>query len=69
MYTRRGCQLCDEARELLVAHELAPELVDVDDDPALRERFGALVPVVEIDGRIRFRGRVEPVLLRRLLRR
>jgi hypothetical protein len=25
------------------------------------------VPVVEIDGRIRFRGRVEPVLLRRLL--
>jgi hypothetical protein len=26
------------------------------------------VPVVEIDGKVRFRGRVDPVLLRRLLR-
>ncbi len=67
LYTRRGCHLCEEARELLLAHQILPTVVDVDGDPHLRERFGTLVPVVEIDGRVRFRGRIEPVLLRRLL--
>jgi glutaredoxin len=69
LYTRDGCHLCDEAHKLLLAHQITPALVDIDNDPVLRERFGCLVPVVEIDGRIRFRGRVEPVLLRRILRR
>lgn len=69
LYTRAGCHLCDDARKLLEAHGLTPELVDVDADPALRERFDTCVPVVEIDGKIRFRGRLEPVLLRRLLER
>ncbi len=67
LYTRCGCHLCDEARELLAAHGLDVRSVDVDANPALRERFDACVPVVEIDGKIRFRGRVDPVLLRRLL--
>jgi glutaredoxin len=69
LYTRRGCHLCDEARELLRAERIEPTLVDVDTDPSLQERFGSVVPVVEIDGRIRFRGRIDPVLLRRILRR
>jgi glutaredoxin len=68
LYTRAGCHLCDDARQLLEAHGLTPELVDVDADSALRERFHTCVPVIEIDGKIRFRGRVEPVLLRRLLK-
>lgn len=41
--------------------------VDIDQDPRLRERFDQCVPVVEIDGKIRFRGKVNPVLLDRLL--
>jgi glutaredoxin len=69
LYTRRGCHLCDDAKRLLEAHGLAPASVDIDADPALRKRFDTCVPVVEIDGRIRFRGRVEPMLLRRLLQR
>ena len=68
LYTRRGCHLCDEARQTLIDHQLVPTLVDIDSDPALQKRFDTWVPVVEIDGQIRFRGRVEPVLLRRLLR-
>ena len=68
IYTRNGCHLCDEAAALLNAQGAAPHLVDVDADEALRERFNECVPVVEIDGKIRFRGRVDPVLLRRLLR-
>lgn len=43
-------------------------LVDIDHDPNLRERFDTCVPVVEIDGQIRFRGRVEPTLLQRIIR-
>jgi glutaredoxin len=67
LYTRKGCHLCDEAHDLLIAHGLAPECIDVDDHPALRERFDECVPVVEIDGKIRFRGHIDPILLRRLL--
>ena len=68
IYTRNGCHLCEEAEALLVAQGIAPLLIDVDADEALRDRFNECVPVVEIDGKIRFRGRVDPVLLRRLLR-
>lgn len=67
LYTRTGCHLCDDAKVLLEAHGLSPQLVDVDVDEVLRQRFNECVPVVEIDGKIRFRGRVDPVLLRRLL--
>jgi glutaredoxin len=68
LYTRAGCHLCDDARDLLVRHGLNPQSIDIDADPALRERFGVCVPVVMIDGVERFRGRVNDVLLRRLLR-
>ena len=67
LYTRAGCHLCDEARELLVRHGLRPESVDIDADPELRARYDTCVPVVVIDGVERFRGRVNEVLLRRLL--
>jgi glutaredoxin len=67
LYTRRGCHLCDEALELLRRHAIEPECMDVDTDPALRERFDECVPVVEIDGKIRFRSRVDAILLRRLI--
>ena len=68
LYTRVGCHLCDDARELLVRHGLRPRLVDVDLDERLAAEHGNCVPVVEIDGRVRFRGRVNAVLLQRLLR-
>jgi len=67
LYTRTGCHLCDEAEQLLNEHGLRAEKVDIDDDASLREQFGTCVPVVEIDGKIRFRGRVDPILLERLL--
>ena len=67
LYTREGCHLCDDARTLLEQHGLQPRRVDIDADAELRERFNECVPVVEIDGKVRFRGRIEPILLRRLL--
>jgi glutaredoxin len=67
LYTRPGCHLCEEAEALMRKHGLEPQLVDIDADPQLRERYTTCVPVVVIDGKERFRGRVNEVLLRRLL--
>ena len=69
-YTRQECHLCDEAHALLLEYQdWLPEIVDVDidDDPELQQQFGTVVPVIECDGKIRFRGRVSEILLRRLL--
>jgi glutaredoxin len=68
VYTRPGCHLCDDACALLESYGLAPQKVNIDTDPALVARFGLTIPVVIIDGRERFRGRIDEVLLRRLLR-
>jgi Glutaredoxin-like domain (DUF836) len=71
MYTRRGCHLCDDAwAQLEKAQRIYGFLLesqDVDDDPALAARFGNQVPVVMVDGRVRFQGGVNAVLLKRLL--
>jgi glutaredoxin len=69
LYTRDGCHLCDEAEQVLSQHGVTPRLVDIDADPELQSRFDTWVPVVEIDGRVRFRGRIDPLLLKRILQR
>jgi glutaredoxin len=67
LYTRKQCHLCDDAYSLLTRNGLTPECIDIDEDPQLRDKFTTCVPVVEIDGKVRFRGRVNEVLLRRIL--
>ena len=67
LYTRAGCHLCEDAKAVLCAHGLQPREVDIDEDAELRQRYSDCVPVVVIDGKERFRGRVDPRLLRRLL--
>lgn len=70
LLTRSECHLCDQAMEVLQGFKSwLPhiEVVDVDTDASLKRQFGESVPVVEFDGKIRFRGAVDPVLLRRLL--
>lgn len=70
-YTRQDCPLCDEAYALLLEYEeeLPPlQMVDIDTHPELVVKYGTWVPVLEIDGRARFRGRISEVLLRRLVR-
>jgi glutaredoxin len=68
LYTRSGCHLCDIAHQTLIEHGLQPEKVDIDTSEALCEQFNTCVPVVEIDGKVRFRGQVDHRLLKRLLR-
>ncbi len=71
VFTRASCGCCEKALDVLRPFEarygFRVELVDVDSDPALAEAHGRFVPVVTIDGKVRFRGKVNPVLLERLL--
>jgi glutaredoxin len=71
VYTRANCCCCHTAIGLLERYarryRFIVEPVDVDADPALAERYGASVPVVAINGKVRFRGVVNPVLLDRLI--
>ena len=69
LYTREGCHLCDEARSVLEQHGLTVEAIDIDHDPELQARYNECVPVVFLDGKERFRGRIDAMLLRRLLTR
>jgi glutaredoxin len=71
LYHRAGCHLCDSARDLLRAAQerygFTLEVVDVDEDPALVALYSEQVPVVSVDGKVRFRGIVNPALFKRLL--
>jgi len=66
LYTRQGCHLCEVAIQTLEKAGFEIRLVDIDENTELRHKFDHEVPVVEIDGRIRFRGHVDPLLLKRL---
>jgi len=70
LYTRGSCPLCDEAKSVLkrFSGDL-PEIEEtvIDGNPELIQRFGECVPVVEIDGKVRFRGSVNEYLLQRLI--
>lgn len=50
LYTREGCHLCEEARQqiLPLLSEFGAQLheVDIDDDPALHDRYTNDVPVI-----------------------
>ena len=71
VYTRATCPLCDEAlavlRRFQDRHGFTIETRNVDDAADWVREFGEWVPVVVINGVVRFRGQVNEVLLRRML--
>jgi len=71
MYSRPGCHLCDEAREVILRLggrvPFAFEEVDVSGDDALELEYGMRIPVVLVDGRERFEIAVDAAELERLL--
>jgi glutaredoxin len=73
LYTRRGCHLCDEAKQLMapLLAEFGAELreVDIDTDPALRAQFDFDVPVVFLAGKKVAKHRVDLRQFRRQLAR
>jgi hypothetical protein len=69
--TRQGCPICDEALELVQRYARGSvEVVDVDLDLDLLERYNELVPVVlDTTGRVLATGPLSSGRVRRLVRR
>ena len=67
LYSRADCSLCAEMKEII--HRVAARLpltlneIDVDSAPELRERYGAEVPVLFINGRKAFKYSVTAAAL------
>lgn len=72
VYTRVQCCCCHKALDVLKSAQerfgFAIEEVDVDSDPNLVAQFDTDVPVITFNGKVRFRGVVNPMLLDRLVR-
>lgn len=70
IYSRPDCHLCDQAKDTLLKYaDSLPdvETIDISHDEQLLQEYGEAIPVVFVDGRERFRGRVDEFLLRRLI--
>ena len=71
VYSRPGCHLCEQAEEVVAAvcAEVGEryEVVMIDDDPRLAERFTDEAPVTFVDGRQHDFWRVDPQRLRAAL--
>ena len=62
-YTRNQCGLCEDAKITLklLQDELGFETkeIDIDESEELTERFGLMIPVVELDGEILQYGQID----------
>ena len=71
LYTREGCHLCEEAKAAMAEplREFGGKLheVDIDQDPALRERYTNDVPVIFLGSRQIAKHRLNAVQFRRHL--
>ncbi|WP_437200731.1 glutaredoxin family protein [Planctomicrobium sp. SH664] len=70
VYSRPDCHLCEEAVEILEHYRKwlpAVSEINIEEDDTLLRQFDLTVPVVEFDGVIRFQGRVDELLLKRLI--
>lgn len=62
LYTRARCPLCVAMKAELARARVHPPFrlleIDIENDPDLRARYGASIPVLEIAGRAAFKGRL-----------
>jgi glutaredoxin len=71
LYSRVGCHLCDVMKEQIDKYagryQFTLDVVDIDQDPKLREEYNWDVPVLLVDGEKIAKYRLdEAMLLRRL---
>jgi len=71
LYSRPGCHLCDDAREVVarVCADLGETFEEhsIDEDEALRRRYADEIPVTLVDGRQHDFWRVDETRLRAAL--
>ena len=62
-YTKAGCHLCDEVRDMLEElaeeHEFALTEIDIRRDLALFEEYRYRIPVLKFNGETQLEGRIE----------
>lgn len=70
-YTRKKCPLCDKAKVVIDELEQEVEFVyiekDIDDSDELTEKYGLMIPVVEIDGEEIEYGHINKISIRNRL--
>ena len=73
LYTRPGCHLCDDMKEILLPltaeYGCQLEQVDISGDQALETELGQEIPVLFVNGRKAFKYRASERDLRQRLRR
>ena len=71
LYTKEGCHLCEEAKELLLGlrreYDLAIAEVDIESDKGLEKIYGSLIPVVSLEGGKIFHSQISESQLRQAL--
>jgi thiol-disulfide isomerase/thioredoxin len=74
IYSRPGCHLCDEMKEVVgrvaaaTGAPIAIEDIDISTDPDLEARYGLEIPVLVVDGRKLAKYRVSDDELTRIVR-
>lgn len=72
LYSKKECHLCDTAKKEL--NDLRKELsfsiteVDIEKDLNVNEKYRHLIPVIEMDGKIIFTGRIDRKKLKNALK-
>ncbi len=73
MFSRPGCHLCDEARDVIeearTRFAFDFQVVNIDEDSELESAYGSEIPVVRINGNKAFKYRVSRRELERKLER
>jgi glutaredoxin len=73
IYSRPGCHLCDEAKEVIERvgrrFPFALSVINIETDPELEKLYGEEIPVVFINGNKAFKYRVDEAELEKRAKR
>lgn len=71
LYSREQCPLCVKAKQILdeltKEHKWSYQEIDIHSDDVLLEKYGLMIPVIEMDGKIIQYGNVDISTLRSIL--
>ena len=73
IYSRPGCHLCDEAREVVERVRLRfpflLRVINIETDPEIEKRYGEKIPVVFINGNKAFKYHVDEAELEKKVKK
>ncbi|WP_137744352.1 glutaredoxin family protein [Robertmurraya siralis] len=72
LYTRNGCHLCEKAKAILLKlkerYDFQYIEADIDKSDELTEKYGMMIPVVEINGEEVQFGQIDELFVEQVLR-